>query len=130
MADHSRQHFIPRSYLAAWSDPETPEDQEPYVWRFPKEGGDGKRKAPHKLFTETEMYTLRAPDGSRDLRFEHGLAGLEDAFAKVRAEKLLQGQPLSDPDRLVVFAFIAAMHSRTPKQPIIGKNNGKGSWMI
>jgi hypothetical protein len=122
--EHSKQHFIPRSYLAAWCDPATPEDQEPYVWRFPKDGGEGKRKAPHKLFTETEMYTLHAPDGSRDLRLEHGLADLEDAFARVRAEKISHRLPLTAADEFVVYAFIAAMHSRTPKQ----RDHWKEQW--
>ena len=102
----------------------TPEDQEPYVWRFPKEGGEGKRKAPHKLFTESEMYTLRAPDGSRDLRLEHGLADLEDAFARVRTDRILPGHSLSAADQFEVFAFIAAMHSRTPKQ----RDHWKEQW--
>jgi hypothetical protein len=51
---HKSQHFIPRSYLAAWRDPETPEGQEPYVWRFSKDGSQSKNKAPQNIFTETD----------------------------------------------------------------------------
>ena len=36
--EHKKQHWVPESYLTAWCDPGTPADQEPYVWRFSKDG--------------------------------------------------------------------------------------------
>ena len=47
---HGKQHFVPQSYLRAWCDPETPDGQEPYVWRFAKDGTDARRKAPENIF--------------------------------------------------------------------------------
>lgn len=116
MAEHKAQHFIPRSYLAAWCDPDTPVGHEPYVWVFPKDGGAGRRKAPHNIFTETDLYTVRTPDGSRDLRLEHGLSGLEAAFADIRKKTIEPRGELSEADRFMLTAFMAAMQARTLKQ--------------
>lgn len=116
MAEYKAQHFIPRSYLAAWCDPDTPGSQEPYVWVFPKGGGAGRRKAPHNIFTETDLYTIRMPDGSRDLRLEHGLSGLEASFADIRKNVLEPRAVLSESEHFTLAVFMAAMQARTPKQ--------------
>jgi Protein of unknown function (DUF4238) len=110
--NHKNQHWVPRCYLEAWCDPESPEGQEPYVWRWEKDGNARKRKAPNKIFVEKDLYTLKRPDGTRDLRLEHGLSGLESDFATVR-NKLESGQPLTPLERATIIAFIAAMHART-----------------
>lgn len=111
--NHKNQHWVPRSYLEAWCDPESPEGQQPYVWRWEKDGNARKRKAPDKLFAEKDLYTLRRPDGTRDLRIEHGLAGLESDFATIRRSKLERGQPLTPSERTAIIAFIGAMHARS-----------------
>jgi len=116
LVEHKKQHYVPRSYLAAWCDPDTPPDQEPYVWRCLKDGSVCQRKAPQNIFHETDMYTLHMPDGSRDLRLERGLAGLEGSFVTIRSEKLDARVELSPTDRVMLLAFIAAMGFRTPKQ--------------
>lgn len=67
------------------------------------------------MFTETDMYTIHLPDGSRDLRFEHGLSGLESDIATLRRTKLASRESLTDEDRLILVAFTAAMRSRTPR---------------
>lgn len=67
MRTHEKQHFVPQAYLRAWCDPTTPDGQEPYVWRFNKDGSDARRKAPAKIFRETDMYTIPLPGGGRDL---------------------------------------------------------------
>jgi hypothetical protein len=113
---HGKQHFVAQSYLRAWCDPETPTDQEPYVWRFSKDGTNGRRKAPENIFHETDLYTIIAPDGGRDLRLEHGLAQLEDEFVKIRDRKLAHHQELDRRDRLLLCAFVAAAQMRTPAQ--------------
>jgi hypothetical protein len=43
-----------------------PAGQEPYVWRFKKDGSDPRRKAPENLFHETDLYTIHREDGERD----------------------------------------------------------------
>jgi Protein of unknown function (DUF4238) len=114
--DHSQQHWVPSSYLRAWCDPDAPPLHEPYVWRFPKNGGEGRRKAPDNLFRESEFYTLHLPDGQRDLSLEHGLADLEDQFSRIRREYISTREPLSAVDKHWFCAFVAAMHFRTRVQ--------------
>jgi hypothetical protein len=58
------------------------------------------------------MYTIRGADGPRDLALERGLGELESRFAALRREKLEQRAELDPEDRLVLAAFVAAMHSR------------------
>jgi hypothetical protein len=55
MAAHKKPHFVPRSYLKAGCDPNTPEGQKPYVWVFSRDGSNSRRKAPDKLFRETDL---------------------------------------------------------------------------
>ncbi len=116
MVEKKRQHYVPNSYLAAWCDPVTPAGWTPFVWAFAKDSTEGKRKAPAKLFVESEMYTIRLPNGGRDLRLENGLGGLEQAFARIRRDVLDRRAELrGDEQRMLLCMFVAAMHSRTPK---------------
>jgi hypothetical protein len=84
MAEHKRQHFIPAFYLKAWCDPATPAGETPYVWVFEKDGSASRRKSPHNIFLESNMYTLQNEGGTRDLRVEEGLQMLEGMFARIR----------------------------------------------
>jgi hypothetical protein len=113
---HGKQHFVPQCYLRAWCDPETPAEQEPYVWRFSKDGTNPRRKAPENIFHESDLYTITAPDGGRDLRLEHGLKQLEDEFVMIRDSKLAGQQPLDPREHALLCAFVAATHARTPTQ--------------
>jgi Protein of unknown function (DUF4238) len=110
---HKRQHYIPRSYLRGWCDPDCPPGQTPYVWTFSKGGGQVRRKSSEKIFRETDMYTVRTADGQRDLTLETNLARLESEFAKLRREKLSRHLPLSPEERLYLCMFVATMHGRT-----------------
>src|SRR5262245_37854393 len=95
LVEHKRQHFVPQSYLKAWCDPTTPVGQEPYVWLFLKDGSEVRRKAPDNLFHETDLYTIRRDDGTRDLVLEHGLSQLESEFVSIRDTKLARCEPLT-----------------------------------
>lgn len=108
-----RQHYVPKSYLKAWCDPETPKGQTPYVWVFPKDGEHAHRRAPQNLFVETDFYTIRSASGERDLVLEEGLSQLESEFARVREIKITRRKPLSHDDRMIICAFIAATRVRT-----------------
>ena len=110
--EHKKQHWIPRSYLAAWCDPSTPEHHTPYVWRFTKDGKSRKRKAPKNIFHEKDLYTIPLSDGSRELSLEHGLAGLEGEFVRIRDNVLATSTCLSDTDQILLCAYIAAMQAR------------------
>ncbi|MCA1791431.1 MAG: DUF4238 domain-containing protein [Thioalkalivibrio sp.] len=113
MASHKRQHLIPRSYLGSWIDPTAPEPQE-YVWVIPK-SGKLRRKSPDNLFVETDAYTIKGIEESRDLSLEHGLAQLEALFASVR-KKIFSSEALNAEDLDVLAVFTAAMQARTRHQ--------------
>jgi len=110
---HKKQHIVPRSYLEAWCDPNTPPGQTPYVWIFSKDGGQGRKKSPEKILRETDMYTVYANDGQRDLTLETNLSRLEGEFSKLRRGKLDKRLPLASEERLYLCMFVAAMHGRT-----------------
>lgn len=116
MAAHKKQHFVPRSYLRAWCDPNTPDGQEPYVWLFSSDGSNPRRKAPDNIFRETDLYTIELPGGRRNLVLEHGLAQLESEFVSIRDTKLRSLEPLEPAEHALLCAFVAAMHARTPAQ--------------
>ncbi len=116
MANHKKQHFVPRSYLKAWCDPNTPTGQEPYVWRFSRDGSSSARKAPDTVFHETDLYTIKLPDGGRDLVLEHGLAQLESEFVSIRDTKLKRCESIEFTEHVLLCAFIAAAQARTPAQ--------------
>jgi hypothetical protein len=86
------------------------------VWTFPKNGGEGRRKAPDNIFHETDFYTIRRSDGQRDLSLENGLATLESQFCRIRDAHISRREPLSPEDKGWVCAFVAAMHFRTRTQ--------------
>jgi hypothetical protein len=113
-AGHRRQHFVAQSYLRAWCDADTPAGQEPYVWRFNKDGSNPRRKAPENIFFETDLYTIHRADGERDLELEHGLAGLEHEFVAIRDTKLSRQKTLTRGEHAMLCTFIAAAHARTP----------------
>jgi hypothetical protein len=102
--------------LEAWCDPDLPPGYAPYLWRFPKDGGNGQRKAPHNIFAETDFYTIHLPDGQRDLSLEHGLGTLEENFCRIRKTRIDSREPLSTEEKAWFCAFIAAMHFRTRAQ--------------
>lgn len=113
---HKRQHWVPRAYLEAWCDPATPEGQQPYVWRFEKDGNSRSRKSPKNIFHATDLYTIQLPDGKRELAIEHGLAGLESEFVYIRDEVLARRNRISDKHRILLCAFVAAMKARSRSQ--------------
>lgn len=114
-SSHKSQHYIPKIYLAAWCDPDTPVGMHPYVWTFPPDGGAGVRRAPQNLFTENNIYTITAPDGSRDLRIEHYLSELEKGLKSLVTDYIARHRQLPSHRHQKLVAFIAAMHGRTPQ---------------
>jgi len=115
MSKHKKQHFIPRCYQKAWLDPTCPRKHEPYIWVLNKDTRESRKKAPGNIFHETDMYTITGVGGSRDLRIENGLSQLETDYAVI-LKKLCLRQNLEHDEWVVLCAFIAAMHSRTPTQ--------------
>jgi len=114
MPKHKKQHFVPACYLKAWCDPDAPASYTPYLWLFDKDGSNPRNKAPENIFHETDMYTIHHEDGSRNLVLEHGLSQLEAEFVKIRKDKIARGLPLDPREHILLCAFTAAAHSRTP----------------
>jgi hypothetical protein len=110
---YKKQHWVPKSYLQLWHDNNTPDGHEPYIWVFSKDGCESKAKAPHKVFRENEMYTIKLSNGKRDLKIEHGLSGLESKYISLYKNILSQRKPLTLDNRIILCAFIAAMDSRS-----------------
>jgi Protein of unknown function (DUF4238) len=113
---HKAQHFIPRTYLSAWCDPDTPKEMEPYVWRFSCSGDEVSRRSPNNIFKETDFYTLIDAEGQRDLRLENALSGIEGRFSEIRRKKLSQHKPLAEDEKRDLALFAVALHFRTKAQ--------------
>lgn len=113
MSKHKKQHYIPACYTKAWRDPNAPATHTPYVWLYNKDGSNPRKKAPENIFHETDLYTINE-GGERNLRLEKGLCQLEYEFTKVRNSKLNFQRELSEMDQIVLCAFTAAAHTRTP----------------
>lgn len=107
------QHYIPQSYLKAWCDPNCPSSFTPYIWCFSKDGNIVKKKAPENVFYEKDMYTIHLEDGSRNLTIENGLSELESLFVGVRDGLIFPKRDLDFDSKIILCAFIAAMHART-----------------
>jgi hypothetical protein len=114
--DQAEQHWVPKSYLMAWCDPDFPLNYEPYVWRFARDGGMGHRKAPKNIFSERDFYTISDPSGQRDLHLEHLLGTLEDKFCQIRETRVARSEELTLEEKVWFCAFVAAMRSRTRGQ--------------
>ena len=117
---NKKQHFVPATYLRAWCDP----NYKPFIWVYPKNGGEAKSKSPKKIFWETDFYTIKRINGERDLVLEHGLAQLESQFANLRDEKLSKRKPLTLQDKSILCTFTAAMYARTKAR----RNHLQGQW--
>jgi hypothetical protein len=112
---YKKQHYVPASYLKAWTDKSSPANHTPYVWVFNKENPIGKNKSPSKIFTETDMYTIQGKDGDRNLNIEFGLGQLEDKFSRIRISKFNFRREISAEEKIHLCAFTAAAQFRTPR---------------
>jgi hypothetical protein len=121
MAEKKRQHIIPNCYLKAWCDPNTPLEQNPYIWRISRDGSRKIKKSPEKSFTENDKYTIHLPDGTRNLAIEDTLGNIESQFPGV-IERLRRREALKQEDKVRLCAFAAAMHTRTTAMGTHWKN--------
>lgn len=110
------QHFIPRCYLSFFVDSKTPKNQEPYVWRFNKDGKNKKKKSPGNLFKVKHLYTLQIKGKSKDYSIENTLSGIECQYASIFREKISKRVPLSESDHIMLCVFISTMLFRTMGQ--------------
>lgn len=112
---HKKQHFVPQCYTKPWLDPDSvgKPKLDPYVWVFNKDGTNPRRRSPANLFTETDIYTIPAADGTRDLRLEHGFQQLEDQFTRIRNLTLTQKRWPNNDQLVYLLAFVATAQART-----------------
>lgn len=112
--EYKKHHYIPRSYLSAWTDPKTPAGQEPYVWLVNKESLEIRRRAPKNIMFENNLYTIEDEEGGRDLSLEKLLSMIEGEFVRVRDHVIATHTPLNQSHRYILLSFVSAMYSRTP----------------
>ncbi len=119
------QHYVTRAYLDAWIDPDTPPEQEGYLWRFDKECiASPKKKSPKNVFYGNNIYTTYHPDGNRDLSVEKSLSKIEKDFIDIREKKLKLNESISREDEIKIIIFISAMLHRTK----LCEENEKDLW--
>ncbi|GAA0013134.1 DUF4238 domain-containing protein [Bradyrhizobium diazoefficiens] len=112
MVQHKDQHWVPRSYLEAWTDPNALEHYEPYVHLFDRTGNQHRKKSPAKILHMPDLYTIF--DGTtRDLTIEHTFSQWEDAFVKVR-KKIEADTDLTEEDVANLYVFAGALMVRPP----------------
>lgn len=109
----TKQHYVPRCYLAGWVDLNTPAGQEPYVWFFNRGERKGRKKAPSNLFTETNLYTLNLDSGKKNYVIEETLSNLESKYATIFQEKIRKFFPLTEEEHIFLCAFVSVMLQRT-----------------
>lgn len=118
------QHWVPASYLRAWCDPNSAHLPNPYVWRFSNDGAEVRCKSPEKLFRESNMYTFEDQNGQPNQMIEQGLSKLEDLFERLRRDKIMRCEPLTDEGKATLCLFVATAHFRTPKM----RDHWKDQW--
>lgn len=110
------QHTVPSFYLEGFTDPETPDGQEPACWILSPPRPDWYRRAPVNLTKIPDYYDSVNPDGSPDRSLEERLGKLEAAVAPVIAA-LREGSALSAGGRKLIALFAATMRGRTVAIP-------------
>jgi Protein of unknown function (DUF4238) len=112
MVKYKDQHWIPRSYLEARVDPETPPDYDGYVHVLDRTGSGHKKKSPKKILSMPDLYTIF--DGTdRDLSIEHTFGQWEDAFVRTR-KKIEQEAAFVEEDVGDLYVFAGALMVRPP----------------
>jgi hypothetical protein len=61
------------------------------------------------------MYTFVDKDGQPNQTIEKGLSKLEDQFERLRRDKIMRSEPLTDEDKATLCLFVATAHFRTQK---------------
>lgn len=110
------QHYVPRAYLAAFTDPETPAGQEPYIWVYERQEENPYARAPHKLAVRTHYYSFTGETGETDTAVEDFLSRIESQATPLLRRLANGGEPndLDDEERGKLAYFIALLSVRIP----------------
>jgi len=112
MVANKKQHWVPDSYLQAWTDPNRPEHHEPFVHLFDRQGGCHRRKSPAKVFNMPDLYTIFS-EGCRDISIEQHFGQREQEFVRVR--RLIENAEYGGPREVAaLYMFTAGMMARPP----------------
>jgi hypothetical protein len=109
------QHYIPQFYLREFTDPETPNGYEPYVWKYEHESKKWKKKSPKNIASKPDFYSFVDQKGKRRDEIEKGLSIIEGKTASIYRNKIYNGQYLSNQEKATIAEFIAFMVTRVPK---------------
>jgi Protein of unknown function (DUF4238) len=107
--DHKNQHWIPRSYIKAWCDPE---HRNKVVHIYNADGAYKGWRPYSRIFSTDNLYTVM--NGKvRDVRTEKAFTLIEDKFLKVRTA-IERNQPLPAATKPILALFVAAIRNRSP----------------
>ena len=107
-------HYIPRFYLREFTDPETPNGQEPYVWVYEHESKKWKRKAPKNIASKPDFYSFVDQEGKRRNEIEKGLSITEGKTASIYRDKICTRQCLTNQEKATIAEFVTLMRIRVP----------------
>ena len=77
------QHFLPQFYLRQFVDPDTPVNQEPYVWLFDLPARRWRKRAPKHVASLRHYYAVRDEDDQLINLLEPNLATVESLGARL-----------------------------------------------
>jgi hypothetical protein len=109
-----KAHVIPKFYLEDFTDPDTPENQMPYVWLLPFKEPAWRKRAPKNIAKRTDYYIVNDRDGAEQTGFEDALSFVETKAAPLIRNKIAQRQDMNDSDREILAHFCAIMEARLP----------------
>ncbi len=108
------QHYIPQFYLREFTDPETPNGYEPYVWKYEHESKKWKKKSPKNIASKPDFYSFIDREGKRRDEIEKGLSIIEGKTASIYRDKICTRQCLTNQEKATIAEFIILMVTRVP----------------
>lgn len=111
---HKAQHYVAQCYLKPWAEKlGVHPREESAVWVHNKADRTSWRRSPTNLFTEQDMYTIQMPDGTRNLRLEHGFQTIEDQYTRVRNLTLRKRTMPEAEQKMWLLLFVTTAQFRT-----------------
>lgn len=107
------QHYVPRVYLAGFTDPDTPSGQEPWLWVWDKTEDSVKRRAPTNVAGATDYYEDVENFAGPGAGLESRLANVEGRVAGQLKRLQVAGARLAQVDRDLAW-FLATLSVRAP----------------
>ena len=104
-----KHHYLPQFYLQAFTDPDTPAGQEPYVWVHRAEDRTWERRAPVNVAAETDYYVFTDETGNESQEVEEAFGKVESVIAPLTREKIQRQRPLTAEERLEFAGFVALL---------------------